>query len=275
MKKHCGFAALMAFGSVILAPTGGAELPALSEKPWLGYFAAFESRKFEFGMSAQGKGLIIPMGKSGERINQLLHLPIQVIVEEVLPSGATTAKQLQIDTLETKDKPSDDFEKLSFTGKTTGDASIEVHLEVERGVVSIGGRMIDKGTLTRNPVRFALRVGVPSVYRYDKKDDKAFEKKVEDDEVLITFLDGKRVKQSGFEECDAKSKEVNGEGISSLKLLFGGYQGKELFFEASEGSRIELWNRHAQPLYEGFSINWYPDPEKDPEAKSRLSFEAK
>lgn len=265
----------LAFVSVSHGTSARADLPELNEKPWLAHFAGFESRRFNFGYTSKGKGLLIPIGKSGSPVGHTLHLPIQIVVEETLPSGTVTAKQIKPETLETKDAASDKFEKLSFTGKVTGDASFEAHLEVNRGVVSIGGRMLDPGTLTKNPVRFCIRVGVPSLYRYDSKDTKAFRDKVSRDELRLVWTDGKRLRVPGDEEVDARSPEVNGSGIADLELNAAAYQGKKISLAATAGSSMALWHRHAQPLYEGFSINWYPDPEKDPEGKSRLSFEVK
>jgi hypothetical protein len=60
-----------------------------------------------------------------------------------------------------------------------------------------------------------------------------------------------------------------------MKVEIGAYQGKALEFTASENSKIALWTRLEQPFNEGFSINWYPDPAKDPETKARLNFTVK
>ena len=269
--------------SVVLACSGIgpalAELPSLTEKPWLDYFLVSTNRDFTFSLNNWAQGSIIPVGKGGKELSIQLRLPVTFFIEEVLPNGTTVTKKILTETLESKNPATLKPEKATFRCKVTGDASFEAHVEVDRGTIAVGGRLVDRGTLTKNPLRFGVRINVPDAYRNAKKiekdDAKEFAKKVKDDRYAFQWTDGKRVKFNGGDKIEADPKNVNGPGIAQMKVEIGAYQGKALEFTASENSKIALWTRLEQPFNEGFSINWYPDPAKDPETKARLNFTVK
>jgi hypothetical protein len=255
-----------------------AQLPSLNEKPWLGYFAAFEGKKFEFGVMSVGKIILTPMGDKGTAVSHALAIPIEIGIEEVLPDGKVTMKQLKAETLSSAESATDQLVKTVIKGKVTGDAAFEATIEQNRGVISMGGRVVDPGTL-KNPLRFAIRVKFPTAYKYDnpkdKKEEKAFEKKIEDDRIDMKWTDGTRKKQGFNVALEAASKELNGPGIAAAEIEIAAYKGKKFLFIASENSAMTLWNSKVEPLHEGFTINWRPDAEKDKEGKARLSFEVK
>jgi hypothetical protein len=278
--KQCrfGVCALMLVSSLGSTPCPAA-LPGLDEKPWFGHFLAYEDKKFSFGLTSNAEGKLTPMGRSGQPISKVLALPLAFVVEEILPNGRNITKKILPDTLETKDPATTKPGSVSFRGKVTGGASFEGHIEVEHGVVAAGGRLLDPGTLRKNPLRFAIRVNFPSAYRNEAKADKKtmreFERKLKDDRFSILWTDGKRLKPSGDDKVDAGSKKINGPGIAELKVDVGAYQGKVFEFIATPNSRMELWSRIEQAFSDGFAINWYPDPATDPDGKSRLKFTVK
>jgi hypothetical protein len=255
-----------------------AQLPSLNEQPWLGYFTAFESKKYHFGVMSVGKAMLTPMGDKGTAVSHALAIPIQIGIEEVLPDGKVTMKEIKPETLSSAEAASDKLVKTVIKGKVTGDAAFEATIEQDRGVISLGGRVVDPGTL-KNPLRFAIRVRFPEAYKYnnpkDKKEEKAFEKKIEDDRIDMKWTDGKRKKQELNVAMEAASKDLNGPGIAAAEIEISAYKGKKFLFIASENSAMTLWNSKVAPLHEGFTINWRPDPEKDKEGKARLSFEVK
>ncbi|MCX6876211.1 MAG: hypothetical protein NTW21_20755 [Verrucomicrobia bacterium] len=275
---------LVGVGVLMLVSAGGiapapAALPSLDVNPWFGHFLAYENKKFTFGLDSSAVGKLTPLGKSGKPIGKTHLLPVTLVIEEVLPNGRTVTRKIQPDTLETKDPATAVPGKVSFRGKITGGASFEVHLEVERGVVSIGGRLLDRGTLTKNPLRFSVRATVPSAY--DKvpmsgtKAAKAFGKVLKDDRLAILRTDGKRMNLTGADKLAPEPKQINGPGLAELKVEVSAYQGKVIEFSATPNSRMELSSRLEQPVHDGFAITWYPDPVKDPEGKSRLKFAVK
>lgn len=266
----------LALGTALCLPQpAGARLPELDDAPWVGFFLAHEARRFEFGIDNQAKGRVIPQGRSGNRINALLHLPLSFVVEETMPDGRVVSRQVRTESLETEDPAATSPESVSFRGQVTGEATFEVKVEIDRGVVLIGGRITDPGTLTRNPIRFTIRTGVPSAYRNDDKTTRDFARKVSSDRLTMRMADGSRARQSTSVPVIAASEEINGEGISELIVDMEAYQDRSLQFAASEGSQLNLWNRAEGPLHDGFSINWYHDPEKDPEGNARLRIDVR
>ena len=260
-------------------PVAHAQLPSLSKQPWIGYYAGYSGKRFQLGLSAQGDMVLSAFSDKGDKISLILDIKIQAGIEEDMGDGKVVMRQIKPETLSAKEPATDKLEKVVVTGKTTGDAAFELNIEQVRGIIFIGGRMTDPGTLTKNPVNFGVRVRIPSLYKNSKpegkKGEKEFEKKTEDDELQIKWTDGKKVKQSLMEKVLASSKEINGPGINSVEMESAAYRGRSFVFTASPNSAFTLWNSEEQPLHEGFSINWKADAEKDKEGKARLAIEVK
>ena len=256
-----------------------AALPDLKEPPWLGHFLAFANKKFTFGLSSMAEGKLTPMGRSGKPINFQMVLPVAFVVEEVLPNGRTITKKLLPDTLTTKDAATAKPGHVSFRGMVTGGASFEGRVEVEHGVVAAGGRLLDAGTLTKNPLRFGVRVTFPNAYRNQPKTDKraarAFENLLKEDRLSLVRTDGKRVRLTGLDKVGPVSSKINSPDIAEIKIDIGAYQGKVFEFTATQHSRLDLSNRLEQAVHEGFVLTWYPDPTTDPEGNARFKFEVK
>ncbi|MEO0017117.1 MAG: hypothetical protein RLZZ522_400 [Verrucomicrobiota bacterium] len=267
---------------VTLALGGGsalAELPSLGVRPWMGYFLGTKTRDFSFGLTSQGAGVIIPMGKGDKEVAMKLRVPVTFLIEEVLPDGRTIVKKILPETLESNDSATAKPSKTRIRGKVTGGASFEAFFEVERGIIAIGGRLLEPGTLTKNPLRFGVRATFPESYPSTKESTKeaakALTKKLEGDRYGVLWTDGKRAKFNGADKIKADPKKGNGPGIARLEVEVAAYQGKAFEFTASAQSNITLSTRLAQPLGKGLVVNWYPDPAADPEAKARLKFTVK
>ena len=257
-----------------------AELPGLQEKEWLGYFVGFKNKKFQFGITSQGKAAIKVMGKKGEPLAQKLTIPVEFLVEEIQPDGKVKAKNLKPESLESVQPATNKPQQIVIRGKVTGDATFEVFVNEDRGVISLGGRLLDPGTLTKNPVRFSIRVKFPDAYpgakaAGDKKEAKELEEKSKNDRLELSWTDGTRVRQPTDMPVAASSKEINGPGIAAMQVEFSAFDEKKFEFTASPSSTMTLSGGPAAPLHEGFTLTWRADPAKDPEAKARLSFEVK
>lgn len=273
MKGMIPQTAFLLGGILVLQSAARAELPTLDVKGWYGRFIGLETRTHHFGLTGDGKGTLAPIGKRGDPVSHPICPSITFLIEESLPDGRVIARQIQKESLTSDSPAATAFEKISFTGKVTGDAAFAVDIEANRGVISLGGRLIDPGTLTVNPVKFIIRVTFPSAYRnvsVADRQEKAFLRRVQDDRLDLVFTDGKRFKQKTAELVDAKDPKLNGPGISEAKLQLDAFQGKAFEFTTSGASKMSLWTRAAQPLHEGFTINWESDPEKDPEGSARL-----
>lgn len=285
MKNRLVLAGFVASVLCAAIQPAAAQLPSLDKQPWLGHFAAFKNKKFQIGITGQGKMTLIPMGDKDAPMSQSLAVPILFGIEEVQPDGKSTLKEIKPETLESTQPANDDFETLVIRGKVTGDASFEVTIEQKRGVISIGGRVVDPGTLKKYPLRFAVRARFPTAYPTrkdkdkkedkDKKVDRVFQKKLKDDRIDLKWVDGNRMKQTFEEKVNASSKEINGPGIAAAVVEIEAYKGKKFLFIASENSSMTLSNEKEGPLHLGFTVNWSADAAKDTEGKARLSFEVK
>ncbi len=265
-----------------------ADLPSLDDRKWVGCFAALETKLYEFSLTTQGKGKLEVIGKKGTPIGHTLGISIEFLVQETLPDGKVVTKAVRADTLESPQPATLKPENLVIRGKVTGDAEFEAYLTEARGTISVGGKLLSPGTLTKNPLRFGIRVNLPNAYPYEngkseekdskadaKKAAKALEEKTKNDRLQLKFTDGKARKQSLTEAVDASSAEVNGPGISALSWEVSTFQDKKILLVASENSVMKLTNGTAKPMNTGFAVTWTPDLAKDPDTKARLTIDVK
>ncbi len=261
-------------------PLGFAELPALGEKKWLGHFIGFENKKFGYGFTVQGKSLIKVVGAKGERLTPKLAIQVDFLVEEILPNGKSNVRLILPESLVSSQPAGNRPKNVMIQGKVKGGISFEVSVDENHGVISLGGRLVDKGSEVKNPVRFSIRAKFPNAYPYakrggDKERKEAFEKKIKSDRVSIIWTDGKHVKLATDQVVDVGSKDVNGPGISALQVEFGSYAGKKIGCSASVNSVITLSGQQAAPLHDGFELTWITDSVRDPKSLARLSFDVR
>jgi hypothetical protein len=269
-------AAVMA--SAMIAPCASAQLPIINDQPWIGYFAVFANKRYQFGINGQGKVVFAPINQKGDAASTRMQPRVDIQVQETLPDGKTVTKQIIPESLQSPQAATDKLEKVLIRGKVTGDAAFEVNLEQNRGVVTMGGRVVDPGTL-KNPLRFSLKVTFPNVYPEKKlegkNDVKAFDKQLENDRIELKWSDGKRVKQSFEEPVDLTGKDFNGPGIVAMEADIGAFKDRKFLLAATGSSVMAISNTRKEKLYEGFALTWTPDADKDKEGKARLSFEVK
>ncbi|MEY4246342.1 MAG: hypothetical protein RLZZ245_3927 [Verrucomicrobiota bacterium] len=269
-----------------------AELPALQNQPWLGYFAVHASKRYEFKVAAaDGEITLIPVGEGAPILGNLL-INIDLGIEETLPDGTTVLKPVRADTIESADPATDQLSKSIIRAKTVGEASLEITIEQSRGIVFIGSRVLDPGTI-KNPIRGVVTAIFPNVNppakeannhgelderdakRAAKKEAKAAEDRLKDDSIDLKWTDGKRQKITFEKVVDASSAEINGPGIAAAEIKIAAYGNKKFFFTAAPNSAVKLSNTKPASLSEGFSIQWAPDLTKDKDGKARLALEVK
>ena len=276
-KLGMGTAGLL--GLACIAPVC-AELPSLEEKEWLGYFVGFQNKKFQFAITSQGKATIKVLGKKGKPLAQKLTIPVEFLVEEIRADGKISVKYLKPETLESAQPATRKPQQISIRGKVMGEASFEVSINEDHGVISLGGRLLNPGTLTKNPLRFSIHLKFPDAYPNDsatgnRKDEKELKEKTKNDRLQMIWTDGTRVRHPTDKAIDAGAKEINGPGIAGMQIEFGSYEEKKFEFTASEGSSISLSGTQSAPLHDGFMLTWKANPEKDSENKARLTIEVK
>lgn len=262
----------VAFAAFTACPVH-AELPMITEKPWLGYFLGLKDKKFQFGITSKGEMVYEPLKRSGEAVN--IHNPVKVHFEvlETMPDGKVVSKQVKAETLESTSPAVIDPEKpVLITGKTTGDAAFEVAIIPDRGEMSVTGRITDKGSL-KNPLTFAVTFDF-APYKSETMDDdemKKFLKKIKRDEIRSELVDGGRAKLEFADEGNPAT--LHPKGFTALEIRTEAYGGVGFKFEASQKSNIILEDKGDRPLYKGFSIRWMINADADP-TKEKLTIEA-
>jgi hypothetical protein len=269
-----------------------AALPSIQNQPWLGYYAVYADKNYEFKVTAADcAGNLIPLGEGAPVLGNLL-VQLKFGIVETQPDGKTVFLPLRMDTLESADPATDKLGKSVIRGKTAGDAVLEITIEQSRGIVFIGSRVLEPGAFT-NPLYGSVTIDFPKVNppaapgnangginereakRAAKKKAKETEDRLKEDSLSLKRIDGQKQKVTFEKPVDAGNKEINGTGIASTEVKIAAYGKKRFFFTASPESLLKLSNTKPASLSEGFSIQWSPDPAKNKDGKARLAIEIK
>lgn len=253
-----------------------AELPCFEKGDFRGCFAAHEASRYDFVMKECGEMRLIPKRRSREPAAIAKRIRIEYGIEELQPDGTAVFKQTRDGSLTSDEEPSDDFDRMTFRGTTTGEAVYEVILEQSRDVISIGGRVVDSGELTEKPTRFALRVVVPNVYRdFEFKAGeglRAYERKTRSDYLRLLRIDYSKLKLDNDDVKAVDGPALTGSGIEEIETRLSYYEGRRFFFMADRKSGMAIsQGRSAGPWFEGFTVHWFADAAKDPEGEARLN----
>lgn len=262
-----------------------AQLPSLDEPPWLGYFAAHQSTRCTLGITSQGDIIFNP-SEDAPRPTGGRSFRLRPIIEEITPAGRVVVRELDPETLQSAQPASAEIDKVVFSGKVQGGATLEVTVEQNRGILLIGGRVVDPGP-AGNVKRFAISGRTPRFYAtygegnkskseeqkaLEAKREKALEIKLKNENLELKLLDGKRVKQSILEPVDLASGTLSGTGVAEIEIDFQFYRGRKVLLTAAPNSSFSLSNRKGQRIFKnGFSLVWRPDPEKDTDGKARMA----
>jgi hypothetical protein len=194
--------------SVLCFVTGiesaSAQLPVITEPPWIGHFSVFVNKRYQFSITSQGKITLMPLNDKSQPVASTLAIPVEITIQEMMPDGKPVWKQIDAKTLTSSQPATDKLEKVVITGKVTGGAAFETTFEQSRGAILIGGRITDPGTLTKNPLRFGVRVKFPNSYPKAKIEDKKDDKKDQTQE------DAKQSKEERRAERKAKRDAEKG-----------------------------------------------------------------
>lgn len=256
-----------------------AELPTMNEAPFIAQYAGFENKRVRIIVSHKGVVFVRPIGEKNKPVNERIEVQIELGLEEVMTNGQGTLRPLDVASLTAKQPVSAKFEKIELSGKVAGGATFEATIEQQRGVLTFSGRVVDRGTLIKNPVRFTVLATFPKPYPSEKlsteKEQKALAEKTEDDRLDLRWTDGTRKKFSFDKPVDLKTKEVNGPGVADVEVDVSAYKGNKFRIAAGSNAAMTLWNEKEAPLLGGFQVRWAADAAKDPQNKARLTFEVK
>ncbi|NNC89043.1 MAG: hypothetical protein HKN82_11345 [Akkermansiaceae bacterium] len=265
-----------ALTGVILAE----ELPMLSEKPWLGCFAGFESSSFDVAVGSDGETIIYHKNR-GKRLSDIVATKVRFILEEEV-KGKWVKRKIQEDGFATSQEPNPDADEVRFTATYTGGTKVQIDHEFSRGKVLLGVKVVEK--TTENPVRAGVETMVGDLFRNIERDVPKDElEDVLDDKIQKTRLKlepfegsarkydlGDTMKEDEKAEFDElvqklKSVELSSEKIGNNRIVW--------MTEDTGKGYLEL--RQTKPLYHGFYVVWRPLPGKEGEEGSRLEMEMK
>lgn len=246
----------------LAAPLAHAELPPLTEKPWLGYFVGLNDKKFQFGITSKGEAILYPLKRDGTPHSLFNPIKLHYEILETSPDGKVVSKQVREETLASEQPPSENpKDPVKITGKVTGDAAFEVTVAPERGGFSLSGKITDKGSLT-NPLQFVVTVDFdphkngPGTAADGKEDDaiEKFEKKVKRDELRFETVARKREKIEFMDKLNPAT--LYPDGFTQAELRTEAYGGVTFGLEAVGKSKIVFEDKGEQEFWKGFSARW-------------------
>ena len=259
------------------------ELPAFQDAPWLGYFAVFNLAHTQLRITSQGAISLVYAANKRE-VSPQTSLPVEILVEEVIPGGKTVERLVDPSALESSQGPAENPEQIMLKGQAEGGILVEIQIEQMRGVVSFGGRVLDPGSHARKALGFAMRISFPATHTKpeptaDKRatiaNDKAFEKRIAKDFVRARQIDGKGLKLSLEKIVKGVPEDLNAPGIAELEVDTTAFGGAGFRFAATPNSRIAFASAVAAPLYRGFTIVWRGDAAQNSNTNERLSMRVK
>lgn len=249
------------------------ELPELFEKPWTAWYSGYEGKKAHFGVDPDGHASLIPVNeKSKNRISHSSWISIKPVILETRPDGRDVVKAAVRDGWEAITPESNEAEEIKYRGTVTGGAKYEVHFQVDDGEIIASGQILDKGELTANPIRFAIRVTVPNVYRHTDEEEALLEK-AKDDRFSFVLTDKEKAKFKGDETVEAIAKECK--EIRSFRADIGYYKGARLELDAGDIGQFKIEDPKPDLIAKGFTLVWTPDPAKNAGGKGKMTIEYK
>lgn len=265
--------------------TVNAQLPMAKDAPELGYFALLMEKKLKFGINTEGGIEIQPLNREKNPEGEPLNIEPSIV--ETQPGGNEIPRRLVANTLETNEAPAARLTKTSYRGKADNGAVMEAAVEASRGVIFLGGKILEKGQ-GMNPQHVGFAIPMHHVYNGDtnriaeienaeekEEEQKAFMKKTRNDSISLRLAGGKRLKYKMQEAIGPLNEQIKGAAIEQVELEYAAYPDHKFLFTAAPGSQITLVAGDGTPLHKSLSIGWKSNPEKDPEGKARLALQVK
>lgn len=227
---------ILAFWGLLLIPSF-ADLPAMSDKPWLGYFLGLSERKYRFGITSKGKGVFTSRNEK--------EIFIDFHVVETLSTGKTIKKTIKDESLTSDQAATDDpVSTMKYRGKVTGDATFEVSITPRSNGFSLGGKILNQGKL-KNPLRFEIIVRA-SLHRSEPEPRELRKQSIS--YVGVSRDKGKiPFKDHPFGYLD--------EDLISANIDTNFYDKAKISFEATNGSKLRV-NDTSNPAWQSISFSW-------------------
>ncbi len=246
--------------------TASAELPQLTEKPFMGNFAALKTKDYQVTLSPKGDILVNPVFEGGD-IRPYCVIPVSWGIKLVGPKGVRLVYKVLPESLQSKDEATDELLTTTLTGKTENGASLELLVKTDRKSVQFSVRIVDPGPwiLLSPKLQYSpwCKIYTSVAKTILKTGRKKFRELVEDDFVKISRVDRSKEKFDAFQVVKTDSPEFTGAGIETLQTEFKIIK-KSYTFTASSGSAIFVTNQRLinafgksegkVPLHKGYDM---------------------
>lgn len=257
---------------IFVSAEAHAQLPSMSKLPWIGYFMAAKSKKYQITITTAGSAKLDVLNNLGIVDHGFPSVGISFFIIETLPDGKNVRRALIPESL-TSDQPAtvDPTKPMSFRGQVEGNATFEAMYYPERGGFSFGGKVTDKGTLT-NPISFAV---VADFYPYaviGKDKLEATEKLAKRDTIRFETTLRKRDEIEFLAEASSATAEPD--QMTKAEISTEGFNRLSFKLLASSGTSFTLTSMNEKRFLEGFSLLWKTDPKTLNNAQ-RISFVVK
>ncbi len=250
-----------------------ADLPAISEdKNWLGYFTAWDDRRFDYGYGDDGKGIMHIMKGREERIGYAEfvvyyriqeHMHGKWVNRALLDEGGLTS--------ESKGGVNPD-EPVSVLVSVKGGTKAEFLMTKSDGKMIVKPKLIEK--TTDNPIRIAVELKVPNFFPRLDADAKERKKLMRSDFFeAVRAADGEEVKVKLYEdETDLLGEDFLEKGALSIEFFSKKMEGQSIMIAQGSEKTGVLELEPKKPFYEGMEVLWIPDQEKLGEKDCYVTF---
>ena len=271
MKFFCLFVML----SVGVLHSDAAELEALTEPPWLGFWVGYESSKWDAGIGTDGKGIFF-LKKDKKRTNLLRNYEIIYLLEEKT-NGKWVRPKMVKEGFETETHPTRDPKEVEFVATYTSGTQARFKQSFSNRELQISAELVTKSEDVIE-ARVGIRFRIPPLFKVkgpDEEEREYLEKKLEDEGIEILLLNGQKHKIQLFESVSLQSPQFNGIGAQMFQLKTKLTGGRQIELELDNPRTGKLFFEQTKPIYQGFEVLWYPEPNQSGGPKPTLNLTVK
>lgn len=261
--------------SVSALQSNGAELKALMEKPWYGFWVGYENSKWDAGIGDDGKGMLF-LKKDKKRTNLLRNYEIIYLLEEKI-NGEWVRPKMVKNGFETKQSPTAKPKQIEFIATYTSGSQARFQQTFSSRGLQISAELVKKSE-EASEARVGIRFRVPPLFKVktpEQEEPEYLEEKLEDEEIRIKLLNNQNQKIKLHEKISLESPEFNEVGAQSFQFKTKLTGGRQVGLELDNPKTGKLVFEQTNAIYQGFEVLWYPTQEKSVRTKPLLNLTVK
>ncbi|MGB6223331.1 hypothetical protein [Haloferula sp.] len=260
-----------------------AELPQLTEKPFLGSFAALRNNSYQIIISPTGEIVINPIVNKGE-VRPYVFIPVEWGIKITDKQGVESELKVLQETLESEQSATDKLDATVIRGKTESGGEVELTVETDRKSVEFKIKLLGTGTLDAATAKAAIFSRVQNYYQREEEQlsgkPEEFEELIKNDWLKVSRIDRSNKKFALADNVNAASDEVTGPGVQSFETELGIIHNTYSFM-AGSGAAMQLSNErfirqagaaseNAVPVHRGYDIVFTAAEEKTKSSENTL-----